>query len=566
MRTHKSLLVWGILLLSAAFLASCGSDDNTPTNPGDSTAPTIVSTDPVDGATDIALDQDLELVCSEAMKPTTDNRAITLSAGTVTSMHWTDDHTYVVQHTPFPDNTTVQVTAGRYLFDLAGNALELKTWSFSTVHDSIPPNVESFTPTVAQINVDPNTDVNIVFTEAMDPASATGNIILNHGNVTNLIWTNSHTLVVQHDTWPLDTDIIVQVSSGLRDLAGNEMGHPVSWLFTTAVSDNIPPTITAITPPTGSVLPVDTSAITVEFSEPVDTTSVDVSVINAQLMTLISDGADSWSPDGRMWTLPLRTPLPGGVSFHVTIATYRDLAGNSNAGPTTWDATVTGTADDFPVSDSLSYEFAQQSTSDGGPVWDGSWYHHFHAFTWEDAQDFRRLDLDMPSDTPTDWDYMTKTPSRIHFRGFREHDEEGGTDNDFMFNPFVDYMHLPIVEDESWGGSSIISTLDGDVDLHYNVEVFTGTSEVDIPDGLMGKRAPSPDGMRVYWSDCRTLRLYHDMMAGTDTLEVGVDTLLVAPGIGIVQERSYNQDFSDDSWSWDNDILLSIQPLATKRD
>ena len=173
------------------------------------------------------------------------------------------------------------------------------------------------------------------------------------------------------------------------------------------------------------------------------------------------------------------------------------------------------------------------------------------------------MDLDTPTSLPTDWDYMAKTSTYIMLRGFREHDEQGGTDDDYMFVPAVEYMPLPLVAGNTWSGAATMTTPDGDITLNYNGEVFTGTSEVDIPDALQNKRGGVKTAARRFWSGCYSMRLYHDMITSTgDTMEVGVDTLFVAPGVGIVRESNTSQDFTDDSWSWDNDILFAVQPIT----
>ncbi len=530
----------------------------------DTTAPTVISRTPADGATGVPQDEDIVLVFDEAMQATLDSQAVSLSTGTITAMNWTDDHTFVASHSVWPEETTVQVTMHPSFLDLAGNAVEASTWSFTTATDTIPPEVISLSPGIAETNVGVDQDVTIGFSEPMDQSSMTGNILLSHGTITGMDWPDDVTVVVHHDTWPYDTDITVTVLPGVKDLAGNEMGHPNSWMFTTGPPDTTPPTILSIAPADGSVIDPGTSQVVITFSEPIDPDSFQASEINAQMMAYLVDEEDNWSPDGTVLTVHLNAPLPAGLPLHAIIASFVDLAGNPNTSPTTWDVTVAGVADDFPVNDTLVYGFVRQETDQDNPVWDGKWRYEFNRFQWEDNQeDFRRLYMDDPDATATDWDYMSKLSDRLMFRGFREHDEESSTDNDYMFTPAVQYMALPISIGMFWSGVSYITTDDGTVTLNYNVQVPAGFTDVDIPGVVMEKRALAEEGdMRIFWSHCYSLYLYHDMIMDGDTLEVGIDTLRVAPAIGIVQTRSHGDDYTDDTWSWENSILFSIETIG----
>ncbi len=567
MRVPAIRFFLGLLTLGAFLgLVSCG--DDTTTNPGgnnppgDTTPPTVTATLPADGASGISPNATVSVIFSEAMDPATaDSNGVTLSQGSITQREWSDDHTLILHHTDWSENSPVTVTVSTALSDTAGNHLA-SPFSFgftvSTV-DTIPPTIVSTSPADGAVDVAPDADLVLVFDEAMQPTLDNRTFTLSEGSIISMHWADDRTFVATHTPWPPATTITLTARGYLFDLAGNTFADQ-SWSFTTR-NDSTPPTIVSIDPPTGSVIDANTSQITITFSEAIDPSSFDVSEINVQLWTHVLDPGSAWSPDGTVFTVPLRTPLPAGMRLRTVISEYSDLGGNWNTDTTPWEVTVAGTADEYPVDDTLRFWFADQGADDQSPVWDGSWGYHNRTFAWETPPDFRQIDMPSGQTVATDWQYMTKLANKIQFRGFREHDQQAGMDFDFMFNPPADYVRLPITLGDSWAGQSTITTSQGTVDLDYNVQVAPQTTEVDLPFDPASKRGFGfQPGTRYYWSDCRTLYIYHDMLSAGDTLEVGIDTLQVAPGMGIVQESSRNDDHTDGSWSWNRSYLFMIEP------
>jgi hypothetical protein len=68
MRIYK---LWFMTLLLAVFMAGCGSSHNSNSPAGDTTAPTVSSTNPGDTTTGVATNQKLTVTFSEAMDPAT---------------------------------------------------------------------------------------------------------------------------------------------------------------------------------------------------------------------------------------------------------------------------------------------------------------------------------------------------------------------------------------------------------------------------------------------------------------------------------------------------------------
>jgi len=530
----------------------------------DTTPPSVTGSDPADGATDVVLDpaMGVSIMFSEPMDEGSVLSAVGISPDGGHANYDNDTRTLHVNGS-WPAGAHETISVGTAATDLVGNHLPSEFSMSLTMAggDTTAPDVSSITPADGATDVPVDQDVIVTFSEPMDQMCAANYLQMSNDEITSLEWTDDHTVILHHASWTPGESVTVTVASGPCDLAGNVMQHPVTATFT-VTSDTTPPQIVSIDPADGATPSTDTSQIEITFSEAVDPSSVTFTEINGQLFNMFSDaGIGTWSSDGTVLTMPLRSPLPAGLALHMVIGTYADLAGNPNVAPTTWNVTVAGTADEYPVDDSLIYAYGGRGADSTNPVWDGTWGYDYHEFVWDPASpDFKRLELDTPTSTSTDWDYLSKTTDYIMFRGFRENDEEGGTD--YEFDPQVYYIQLPLQVGHGWSGSSRVSTPDGEAILTYHGEVLSSGNVVEIPSDLPNKNGPAKTGTRLFWDHCFAMRLYHDMVAGSDTMEVGVDTLLLAPGIGIVRESSFSTDYSDTTWSWDSDILYEVAPLT----
>ncbi len=81
MQQRAIKLALATVLMAVGLLAACSSSDS-PVAPGDTAAPTIVSTTPLTGATDVAAAAAVTVTFSEAMAPAT------AAGGNVTMSGW----------------------------------------------------------------------------------------------------------------------------------------------------------------------------------------------------------------------------------------------------------------------------------------------------------------------------------------------------------------------------------------------------------------------------------------------------------------------------------------------
>jgi len=216
---------------------------------------------------------------------------------------------------------------------------------------------------------------------------------------------------------------------------------------------------------------------------------------------------------------------------------------------------VAGTADYFPVQDEFFFGYYTEWMDDG-PVQakaSGS-YTRWQLFEWEDGENFLRYETEDPGRLD-DWDYMTRTSSAINLRGFRELD--GGLPEDIIFDAPVMWLNRPTVT-ANWDGTVNFLVGDETGTVEYDVKVLDGTTE--IPFEFPGKSAGSWAGVdkaedfEVFWSDCRTVILNHDISVGIQQIETGSDTFYYSPSIGLVEFGSWSEDFEEDREVWEHGI------------
>ena len=237
-------LNWLVAFLLVAFVAGCGSGGGNGTRIADTTAPTVISTAPVDLAPNIAINTNITATFSEAMNPATINSTtFTLKQGTTPV---TGTVTYVGNTAVFNPNvnlagtTTYTATITTGAKDLAGNALAApKTWNFitSTIIDTTPPMVSTTLPANGAMAVPLNTSVVANFNETIDASTINFSTFSLHkqNTTTDILGAITGTSATFKPTYNLDPNAvyIATLSTGVKDLAGNALATPYTWSFNT---------------------------------------------------------------------------------------------------------------------------------------------------------------------------------------------------------------------------------------------------------------------------------------------------------------------------------------------
>jgi hypothetical protein len=266
-------MIWISALLATAILAGCGSSSGS--GSADTTAPTISSTVPANGATAVAINSKITANFSEAMNPATIN-ATTFTVATsavspvaVLGTVGLDDTGKVAIFTPpvgnFAASTAYTATITTGAKDKAGNAMATaKTWNFTTgtTTDTTLPTVLSTSPADLDTGVARNTDVTATFSESMNPSTineATFTLKQGYtpvaGTVSYLDGLNGQATFNPTNDLAANTTYTAAVTTGARDLAGNKTSTPgdiKKWSFTTGSGNVVvvPPPVLPANPAT----------------------------------------------------------------------------------------------------------------------------------------------------------------------------------------------------------------------------------------------------------------------------------------------------------------------------
>lgn len=270
------------------------------------TAPSVVSTNPVNGATGVPTNQTVAATFSEAMNPATiSGTTFTLTApggvvvpGTVVyavsgSAAIFTPTTALTASTLF----TATITTGAQ--DLAGNSLASNfVWTFTTgsAPDNTNPTVTSTVPANGAIGVPINQAVSATFSKGMNPltVSATTFTLTGPGTtpVTGLVTYsgvgNTATFTPAANLLP-STLYTATITTGAKGLAGNALASNFVWTFTTGtVLATTKPIVSATSPLNGATgVPIN-QAVSATFSK-----AMDPLTINTITFTLSGSGGSS---------------------------------------------------------------------------------------------------------------------------------------------------------------------------------------------------------------------------------------------------------------------------------
>lgn len=240
------------LLFLLAFLPVLGIIGCT-TNGGDTTAPTVTSISPLDGATNVAINTNIMARFNEVMDPTTmTTESVSLKQGATVIVGAISYLDKTVTFNPTADlgyNKEYTATIGVMVTDEAGNALEEnKVWSFTSLEtlDTSPPTVSSTIPFNAATGVAINSNIRASFNEAMDYTTITeANISLKQG-FRSILGTvtydipNHAAIFAPAENLVSGKEYTATITIEVKDLAGNTLATNKVWSFTTAESGSGP--------------------------------------------------------------------------------------------------------------------------------------------------------------------------------------------------------------------------------------------------------------------------------------------------------------------------------------
>lgn len=262
----------------------------------DTTAPTVTSTQPANGDTNVANNTKVSAIFSEGMDPLTFNNAtfrVTESvSGAVVAggLGYSGISAVFIPSVNLTPNTRYTLTVKGLINgvkDLAGNPMAsdfVSVWTTGAVADTTAPTVTGTIPTNGQTNVAINTKVGATFSESMDPLTITNTNFTVKETVSGatvigtISYSGVNAVFVPLANLAPSTRYTLTVkggSTGVKDLAGISMVNDfvISWT-TGAAPDATAPTVTDTIHPNGAInVPVN-SFTGATFSEAMDPQTV----------------------------------------------------------------------------------------------------------------------------------------------------------------------------------------------------------------------------------------------------------------------------------------------------
>lgn len=322
-----------------AALASGASFTFTTQAAPDTVAPTLASTQPVNGAGSVPVSSTVTLVFSEAMSQPS-LQLTSLPAATWGAPAWsTDGRTATFTPDPLEGETLYTLTVTGT--DLAGNALTgITTLTFTTAAappppDTTPPTVVATTPAEGATNVATSLAPTLFFSEPMKRAELLAAITVTPS--AGIVLTTDDPMAPTQVTLthgaplPSSTAYTVTVGVGAVDLAGNALAAPKTLTFTTGTTpDTTPPTLTSVDPVDGGVGAPLQPTLTLVFSEPMDPAATQAAL--AVSMPSGLTGTPTWSSNNTRLQWRLTQALTPGQEVRWQLGTgARDLSGNALA-------------------------------------------------------------------------------------------------------------------------------------------------------------------------------------------------------------------------------------------
>ncbi|MGB8524224.1 MAG: Ig-like domain-containing protein [Candidatus Acidiferrales bacterium] len=335
--------------------------------------PTVISTNPLNGAISVPINQKITATFSQAMNPTTVMAVGTFTvavsgvggaavAGTVTYVAATNTAMFAPSVNLLP-STQYTATISTSAQSANGDALAGDfVWSFTagTTADTTPPTVIATLPVAGATSVPTNQTITATFSEAMDSSTITANgtfalAVAGAGGATvpGTVGYAGTTATFQPAS-PLaaNTEFTATITTAAEDLSGNALAANFVWSFTTGAGpDTTSPTITLTAPASvGMNVPLN-AAVSATFSKDMNP----LTVTAPATFTLAVAGAGGASVAGNVTydsvsqiaTFTPAADLTISTQYTATITNAAtDLAGNplvAGTTPNPWSFT-TGTS------------------------------------------------------------------------------------------------------------------------------------------------------------------------------------------------------------------------------
>jgi hypothetical protein len=332
----------------------------TTSNVPDTLAPTVSFTDPSRNEENVAINKSISATFSEPMKEATITTAtftLMMTTGSVKvegNVHYVGTTALFTPLADLAQGTQYTATITDIVADLAGNRMTADyAWSFTTgtEPDNTPPLVSSTYPANNETDVPLSTDVTATFNEAMDATTITSETFILVNTNTQAVVPGTVTYCITTATYALNANMEPQtfytanVTTGVKDLAGNALAEAYSWSFKTGdAPDTEAPTVSSTVPLTNATAVYINTSVSATFSEEMDVASVNNTSFTLWKGTTSIAGSVSVAGATAVFTPAVN--LDKNTKYTAKISTaVKDLSGNHLAAEYSWSFT-TGTEED----------------------------------------------------------------------------------------------------------------------------------------------------------------------------------------------------------------------------
>jgi methionine-rich copper-binding protein CopC len=346
---------------------------------GDTTAPTLSSTNPADNATGVAAGANLVLTFSESVKAGTGHLQIVRADGAIIhniAVTDTSQATFSGNQLTINPSTDLVAGTGYYILVLSGAVLDLAnnpfagiglatTFNFTTAAagDTIAPTLSNTTPADNATSVTVGANIVLTFSESVKAGTGNIQIVRTDGAIIhNIAVTDASQATFSGNQLTLNpaTDLaagtgyyVVLASGVVLDLANNPFaGIAGSTAFnfnTAAAADTTVPLLSSTTPADGATAVVVGSNLVMTFNEAVMAGTGNFVIFRAsdnsshEAVSVTDVVRVQFS--GNTVTINPSTDLASGTGYYVSInpSVITDTAGNNYAGISTttgWNFTT----------------------------------------------------------------------------------------------------------------------------------------------------------------------------------------------------------------------------------
>jgi hypothetical protein len=315
------------------------------------TPPKISSTDPVNAATGVALNQKVAATFTKTMDASTITTATftlmqgsTFISGTVNYVGTTA--TYTPTSNLFANTTyTATITTGAK--DLTGNALVNNfVWSFTTGVGTVitPPTISLTDPVNSATKVALNQKVTATFSKTMDATTiTTATFTLTQGtnSVSGFVsYSGTTATFAPAGNFLANTLYTATITTGVKDLAGNTLENNYFWSFTTGAAVIVTPPQVSSTDPANSATGVALNQkVAATFTKTMDASTITAATFTLMQGTTTVSGFVSYS--GTTAILAPSSSLAPNTIYTATITTgAKDLTGNALVNNFVWSFTT----------------------------------------------------------------------------------------------------------------------------------------------------------------------------------------------------------------------------------